>query len=219
MTTPHIVTWPFYVYSGEVGLTLVEQSRSVSQTLGGFAQVVGSGAQRWQFTMDANTLKPEWIPGYRAAIAKVRGRLGLFRIPIRDRFQPKPDANGLPGRTRLTHSSGVTFSSGAGYRRQGVPIMASCEVGATAFTADATTRAFLYPGMYFGLGEDLHIVKQVEDDQILFEPAARRKHSQRLISLRPTLIARMADDASGRIGLELGRWGRPSITLVEHVLT
>ena len=216
--TQTIINWPYPIYSGEVGLNLSTLTRSSSNSLSGFSQVIGTGVSRWNFTMDFNTIHTQLIPMYRATLAKADGRIGIFRIPVRDRFQPKPDADGLPGRTRLFHSNGVPFSSGAGYQRMGVPIRASVEAGKNRFAASDTVLSFLYPGMFFGLGDDLHVCVAREAGEIVFKPSARRVHINRQISLRPVLIARLIDDGSGALALEMGRWGRPSIQFIEEVL-
>jgi hypothetical protein len=213
-----IINWPYPIYSGEVGLNLVSQSRAATGSIAGFRQVVGGGAQRWSFTMDFNTLRPEWIPVYRAALAKGRGRIGVWRIPVRDRYAPKPGPEGLPGVTRVFHNNGSPFGSGAGYRSLGPPALISVEAGKTRATAPAILREYLYAGMYFGLGDDLHICLGYEGDDIKFEPSARRTHKNQNITLRPSLIARLAEDTAGDITLSMGRWGRPQIDFIEHVL-
>lgn len=218
MTTQSLIAWPYAIYSGEVGLNLVTQTRSPGSSLSGFTQVIGGGGQRWSFTMDMNTLRPELIPVYRATLAKADGRLGIFRIPVRDKYAPKPGADGLPGVSRVVHSNGAAFSSGAGYTVRGPDIRATVDAGGTSFAADATTLTFLGPGMYFGLGDDLHICTRQAAGRIQFKPNARRQHISRAISLRPVLIARMQDDTSGALSLDLGLWGRPQISFIEHVL-
>lgn len=213
-----MIAWPYAVYSGEVGLNLVTQNRSPGSSLSGFTQVIGGGGQRWAFTMDTNTLKPALIPVYRATLAKADGRLGIFRIPVRDKYAPKPGAEGLPGVSRVVHSSGAAFNTGAGYTIRGPTIRATVDAGGTSFEADAVTLAYLGPGMFFGLGNDLHICTRHEWGRLHFKPGARRDHSDRPISLRPSLIARLADDTSGALALDGGKWGRPQISFIEHVL-
>jgi hypothetical protein len=216
--TREIIAWPYAIYSGDVGLNLVTQNRSPGSSLSGFTQVIGGGGQRWAFTMDANTLRPELVPVYRATLAKADGRLGLFRIPVRDRYAPKPGPDGLPGANRVLHSSGAAFSTGAGYIIRGPDIRATVGQGETSFAADELTRTYLGPGMYFGLGEDLHLCTHHKDGEVHFKPAARRNHSSRLISLRPSLIARLEDDTTGALALDMGFWGAPRISMIEHVL-
>lgn len=223
MTTRDIIPWPYAIYSGEVGLNLVTQNRSPGSSLSGFTQVIGGGGQRWSFTMDLNTLRPELIPVYRATLAKADGRLGIFRIPVRDKYAPKPGEEGLPGRSRVFHSSGAAFNSGAGYTITGPDIIAPLITpGVDWFAPEAGDAALVFkyigPGMYFGLGDDLHLCTRHVGDRLYFKPAARRRHRNRLISLRPVLIARLEDDTSGALSLDLGRWGRPQISFIEHVL-
>lgn len=218
MTTREIIAWPYAIYSGEVGLNLVTQNRSPGSSLSGFTQVIGGGGQRWAFSMDTNTLRPELIPVYRATLAKADGRLGIFRIPVRDRYAPKPGDDGLPGVSRVFHSTGAAFNSGAGYLIKGPDIRATMEAGATSFEASELARTYLGPGMYFGLGDDLHLCTRHREGRIEFKPGARRAHASRSISLRPSLIARLQDDASGGLSLDMGHWGRPQISFIEHVL-
>jgi hypothetical protein len=218
MTTQTIIAWPYPIYSGDVGLNLVTQNRSPGSALSGFTQVVGGGGQRWAFTMDMNTLRPELIPVYRATLAKADGRLGIFRIPVRDKYAPKPGEEGLPGVSRVFHHTGAAFHTGAGYSVRGPDIRATVSVGQTSFEASELTRVYLGPGMYFGLGDDLHICTRHEGDRIHFKPGARRNHTSRMISLRPSLIARFEDDTTGALALDMGKWGRPQVSFIEHVL-
>ncbi len=223
MTTREIIAWPYAIYSGEVGLNLVTQNRSPGSSLSGFTQVIGGGGQRWSFTMDLNTLRPELIPVYRATLAKADGRLGIFRIPVRDKYAPKPGEEGLPGRSRVFHNSGAAFNSGAGYTINGPAIRAPLlEPGENFFEPNALDAPLVFkylgPGMFFGLGDDLHMCTHHAAQRLYFKPAARRRHRSTPISLRPVLIARLEDDTSGALSLDFGKWGRPQISFIEHVL-
>ena len=191
------IAWPFTLFSGEAGFHLVSSSIQPEQSLSGLRPVLGTAVQLWRFRMNMNTLKPESVRSYRAALAEGRGPQQVYRIPVVDQYEPKPNADGLPGENVTFHSNGAPFSNGAGYLHQGEEIKATCVRGARSFVADETTRAFVTRGAYFGLGQDMHVCTRVEGNRVYFEPAARRNHTNVDISLRPSISARLIDENQG----------------------
>ena len=215
---PTVIPWPFPLYSGEAGLNLDSFTRTPGRTLSGLRPVVGTAVQLWSFRMNMNTLNPNIVRQYRAAVATARGEEVRFRVRVRDQYAPPPNEAGLPGRISVFHSNGTPFSTGAGYRHSGIEIPLTLTRGARTVRVPDEALPFLTRGVYFGLGDDLHIVTRISGGEMEFEPAARRNHDGELLNLRPHLIARFAERETGQLLLRDNKFGAPTVNFVEAPL-
>lgn len=219
-----IFDWPHPALSPRItNLRLVNRTRSAGESLTGFEQVAYSVTQRWALTLEFNNLKREAILPFRALVASLQGRANAVRVPIRDAWLWPEDgdlgiknvpARDDPWRERM---------DGTEVRDVAAAITAS--VGQKTATVDLSSvrraQSAILPGMYFGAGDDLHIIAldglswAGSSATITFEPAIRRIHNAAPFRFRPTLTCRLADDASGAHPLEWGRRTSPTLDLME----
>lgn len=219
-----IYDWPTPLLAPRItDLRLINQTRSAGESITGFEQVADGITQRWALSLEFNNLKREAIWPYRALIASLRGRANAVRVPIRDAWLwPDDDAIGIAN-VPSRYDPWRTFDDG-----EAVTDVSATITGSTgAKSASVDLSAMLEPdlvvreGMYFGAGEDLHIIKlgglswTGSVATIGFEPALRRNHTAAAFRFRPTLICRLADDQVGNHALEFGRKTSPTLELVE----
>lgn len=218
-----IYDWPHPALSPLItDLRLIEQTKSAGESLTGFEQVGEGITQRWAITLEFNTLKREAILPYRALLAKLRGRANAVRVPISDRrLWPADEAIGIinvPSRNdpwRLL-SDGTTVADIPGITLAGAKGAKSVAVNFASLTNPAL---IIFPGHYFGVGDDLHIITDISwagsVGTISFEQGFRRVHTASALKFRPKLNCRKAADQSGSHPLELGIKMAPTLDLIE----
>lgn len=216
-----IIDWPFGLSPRTPSLRLINQTRSAGESITGFEQVADPASQRWALTLEFNTLKREFILPFRAMIAKARGRANVFRVPIPDSWLwPDDAAIGIVKRTsRADRWPDVADAGAATDIAATISGLTGQTSAAVNFSAILEPELVIFPGHYFGAGDDLHIITDLSwagsTATITFEPSFRRDHTGSAFKLRPSLICRMAADESGEHPLEWGKRTAPVLELVE----
>lgn len=219
-----IFDWPHPALSPRItDLRLINRTRSAGESITGFEQVAYGVTQRWALSLEFNNLKREAILPYRALLASLQGRANAVRVPIRDEWLwPADDAIGI---MNVPSRSDPWRMVDDGEAVEDVAAFISGSTGGKSATVDFSAvnepELAIYPGMYFGAGDDLHIIAldglswSGSTATITFEPGFRRAREGSPFRLRPTLTCRLATDETGRHPMEHGRKTSPSLELVE----
>lgn len=217
-----IFDWPHPALSPRVtNLRLVNRTRSAGESITGFEQVAETITQRWALSLEFNTIKREAILPFRAMIARLNGRANALRVPIRDpKLWPSDEAIGItnvPARDdqwRLVNPGLATADVSAV-----ITAAAGVKTASVSLAAITDAAGVVFPGMYFGAGDDLHIITDIEwtgsTASLQFEPATRRAHTASPYRFRPTVTCRLANDEGGEHPLERGIITSPSLEMVE----
>lgn len=220
-----IFDWPHPALSPRItDLFLVENTRSAGESITGFEQVAEGITQRWSLILDFNNLKREAILPYRALQASLRGRANVVKVPIRDPYLWPAD--GLIGIENSPARADPWRLLADGSEINDVVATISGTIGDRTVDVDFASliddpAGIVFPGMYFGAGDDLHIIGldglewAGTTATITFEPALRRTHVAAAFKFRPTLTCRKVADETGRHPLEHARRTSPSMELVE----
>jgi hypothetical protein len=173
------------------------------------------------------------ILDWRSFVGGMGGRAGTVLVPTWNVFRAR-DANGR----RLDEKSaarwggdidqeGVAFDL-SGWGQDDTPVFATlAEPAALNATQIAVTYApgidGVRPGQYFGIGLRLYMVTQTwqeeegEPTQIRFTPWLREDVAAggTVIIDRPVCLMRFAQDQTGELELDTGRWGNGGLEFVE----
>lgn len=215
-----IVEWPHPGLAPRViDLDIDPQTRSAGASVTGFEQVEEGVNARWRGKLEFNNLKAGMVPAYRAMRAKLRGRANVLRVPLFDaHYWPSDVSLGIEG---APHSDGTPFSDLALYVTDDATGLTVTGLrGAKEITLDfGDYGAIFEAGLYFGVDEELYMATSVEFTgtvaTIGFEPGLRQDHTDGIFRLRPRLLMRLMTDQSGRLALEYGLTGTPTLELEE----
>ncbi|MCA0401285.1 MAG: hypothetical protein LCH38_10775 [Proteobacteria bacterium] len=158
-----VIYWPANLKPLDV--TLGEAGRAVSggRTLSGVERLTQSDAGFWRMSLTFQLRKSAHILTWRAVLAQLGGRAGRIIVPAFDCAR-SPGATDfrLPALS-VPHSDGAPFSDGSHYlgRAYNVSFAAALPARATAgvLVLHDTPHAAPWPGMYFSVGDRLHIVR------------------------------------------------------------
>lgn len=201
-----LVRWPANLCPRAITMQLINQTRSLNQSLSGMQQVRASVAQRWRLTLEFGILSPDAIRSYRALAAALQGRTNIIDVPVWD------DRLGLDAAARRFVDGRVVLGvAGDNYLQLD-------GVGSSAIA-----RRF-QPGMYIGvrqgLTRDVYMITHIVDNRLYVQPQVRRSYSGDAptgsFTAQPRLRCRLASDDMGGVPLDLGYKSRnPSLDFFE----
>lgn len=198
------------------------RTRSGGETVNGREQVVSSGLSRWKATLSFPLINREMILAFRAWITQMDGRanktlIGPCDCSVGNRLAPM--LGGIP------HSDGTFHSDGAGYAQGAVPAETVGAVTAGANTVriyNGSTELPILTGSFIGLAGFLYVITS----------ATPQPNGETILGIMPKLRSdvpdgspvewcharapmRLVSDDSGGFDLNLGRYGNPTVDLVE----
>lgn len=225
--------WPVQLWPSRCDFHLENQSSSGGVSILGNEQVIVAPSARWRAKLSIPIMHEATTLAYRAFVAALGGRAGTALAPTWSVYRTR-DANGRRfGGNRDAawggdlEQDGVAFDL-SGFGQDDTPVYASlaapAALNATQIAVDyAPGIDGLRPGQYFSIGHRLYMVTQtwqVDDDaptQIRFSPWLREDVDQGapVIIDRPVCLMRFAQDVTGELELDLGRWGQGQLEFVE----
>lgn len=210
-------------------------SSSGGASISGSEQIVATPAARWRARLSGPVVTENSVLSWRAFIAGMGGRAGTVLVPKFEHYGPR-DANGkrldeqhnaLYGDDGLFNENGLNFDM-TGWGQDDSTVYATlaedAALNVTEIVVDyAEGIDGIRPGQYFGIGQRLHLAHSVwqEDaggpNHIRFSPWLRAAASagDTVIIDRPVCLMRFAQDVTGELELDFGRWGSGSLDLVE----
>lgn len=205
------------------------RGRSAGDSVTGAGQVVYSNLARWTARLDFSTTRRHRVLAWRAIMAKMRGRVNILRVGVCDMYRPKLTEMGLSAADAalitgdgIPHSTGAPFSTGVGHAFEPeAPVLATAPAGSTSITVNGGPIGnALQPGQYFSIDDWLYIVTGAESAgttmTVTFEPPLRRQAtSANVVRTNATALMAFETDTEGRLALTQGRFGAPSLSLVE----
>lgn len=212
-----LMEWPATLDPAIITVIPPGEVLSTGKALSGSTQEVPARRPPFGVTLDFSNLFDSQVLAWRAMAAHLAAR-GRVRVPLFDALEP---SDAQIGAATSLHSDGTPFSDGTPYARTDIAgVTASVAAGMRNASIDfGDYGPILKAGQYFNLGDDPHIAKAVFYEgsvaSIQFESAAKRTHSNVVVSLRASMIAKLADGQTGAIALDYGRYGAPQIELVE----
>lgn len=207
------------------------RGRSAGESLSGNGQVVYSGLARWTAKLAFGTLTNGQVLAWRAAMGKLRGRVNVLRVDVCDGLGPSLDELGLPAETQaLARDRGIPFNGGA-YFAEGVGfayqptagLSAAAPAGSQSIQVidDASGRSII-GGRYLSIDDWLYLCTEAYSSSgartVVIEPPLRRTiTTEDRVQLRARALMVFQSDVDGRLPLDMGRWGAPSLDLVEWI--
>lgn len=210
-------------------------SRSGGASISGAEKIVTSPSARWVAQLSGPVVTENAVLSWRAFVASMSGRAGTVLVPKWEHYGPR-DVNGkrfdqvattLYGDDGLFADDGLNFDL-SGFGQDDSEIYATAAASASL---NATQISVNYPegidgirpGQYFGIGQRLYLatkVWQADDNsptQIQFTPWLRAPLAEGdpIIIDRPVCLMRFAEDQTGELELDMGRWGRAGLRFVE----
>lgn len=225
--------WPIHLWPSRSTFMLENQSRTGGVSILGNEQITIAPSARWTARLSLPAVTERTILAWRAFIASMGGRAGTALVPTWDAFSAH-DANGrrFDGKSAARwggdiDQEGVAFDF-SGFGQDDTPVYATL---AEAAALNATQIAVNYapgidgvrPGQYFSIGKRLYLVTQawqVDDDaptQVKFSPWLREDVTAgAAVNIdRPVCLMRFAQDQTGELELDMGRWGSGQLEFVE----
>lgn len=206
------------------------RGRSAGDAVQGSGQVVYGAQPRWEMTLQLWGGRRNQVMTWDAIRAKLRGRINVLRVPMRNAYRPTLRDLGLPDADALelscgpggAHDDGTLFDDCTGYDIDPVlPVAAEIVAGAETMTLDAAPVGdALQPGHWFSHDDWPYKVTGIwEEDGLTtyaFEPPLRRAiPAGAEILLNATALMALEGDLDGRMPLQLGKRGEATINLVE----
>lgn len=227
MPTADIVSWPLNtLYPTEISLELMWNTRGGGAGLNGIEQIVSPLSALWSMSITLNVGTEEWLRGYRALKAEMKGRFGWIRFPLFDPHRVRRADAGWDDSAPIPFSDGTFFSDGSGFASPDITttVAVAGEIGdeEVAFVVDPTLNDALGTGHYLSINDYLHLVvrplEKAGDNRIykIAPPLRADIASADEVKIgRPTMLCRLADDKSGSVSLKYGRFGEPHLDFVE----
>lgn len=218
--TARIFDWPANLIPADVTILPPRKTVGLTTSLSDATQRTPSIRPPFGMVLDFPTLFGSDVLAWRAALGLFEGRTNIARIPLFDMWFRASDAQ--IGAGTAPHSDGATFSDGALYLTddlEGVTVTGT--QGDGTITADfGSYGPLLEAGLYFGLGEWPYLATQVWWEgtvaTIRCTPTLRLSVVAEPLKLKPTMLVGLTDDDNGQLTLKRGRFGGPSIELVER---
>jgi len=148
------------------------------------------------------------------------GRTNIARIPLFDLWFRANDPT--IGAGAVTHSDGSAFSDGSLYLLDDLDgVTVSAVQGQRNITADFGDYGEIFQaGLYLGLGDHTYLATGVWWEgsvaTIRTTPTMRKTYVDQPLKLRPSMRVGLVDDNAGELTLKTGRYGGPSLELVER---
>lgn len=223
------LNWPAAVFPRSAMFHKENTSRSGGLSLTGSEQVTVANAERWKARATNPILTEESVLAWRAFVSLMGGRAGTVLVPKWENYGVR-NMNG-----REFNEVGIAGYDGGGlnFDLSGfgqsdfthATLAAGAALNATRLSVNVLDGAGPRPGQYIGLGQRLHIVElawEVEEGdplQLQVSPRLREAAASatRVILDRPVCLMRFANDQTGELELDYGRWGSGGLELVEAI--
>lgn len=215
-----IFDWPANLVPENVAILPPRKTAGMSRSLSGFTQAVPAIRPPFGLQLEFGNLFADEVLAYRAALSLFEGMANQVRVPLFDLWFRATDAQ--IGGGAVSHSDGTAFSDGALYLTDDLAGVTVTGVqGQRTITADfGDYGQLLQGGLYFGLGEHPYIARRVwwEGSVATIDcgPTLRTAYDDEPLRLKPTMIAGLPDDDQGQLKLVRGRYGAPTLELVER---
>lgn len=232
------VAWPSVLVPSAERWGLENPSRSGGQSFSGIEQVVRSPASRWTATLTVPCNRREKVLAMRALLASLDGRAGTVLVgPFEVSRAPwfvDPITGGKVTRCRgdrdasrdQAWDANADTSADLDFRLSG-----GAAINATAATIQRNRGGLLAPGMFFSVGERLHMVTALTTPDptgdgglaapgaigLQFRPWTRADYvaGTAVEFGRPACLMRLASDETGSMELALSRFATVTLDLVE----
>lgn len=212
--------WPANLVPTNVEVRPPRQTVGFSTSVSGASQAVPAIRPPFGLKLEFEALFGDEVLSYRALLGAFEGRANTVRVPLFDLWFAARDAALLAGGS--THSDGTSFSDGALYLVNDLSgVLVTGTQGDRIITADfGDYGQLLQGGLYFGLGEHPYLATGVWWEgsvaTIRCSSTLRTNYVDAPLKLRPTMIAGLPEDDTGQLMLRRGRYGGPTLDLVER---
>ncbi len=226
-------SFPHLVFPRSGAFYLENQSRSGGVSILGNEQVTVAPSARWGARFSMPVVTETSVLAWRAFVAGMYGRAGTVLVPKWEAYGPR-DVNGRRFEELATAQWGDQLFDDngsfdlSGWGQDDTPVYATlaedAELNATQIAVNyAPGIDGVRPGQYFGIGQRLYMVTQTwqeeegEPTQIRFTPWLREDvaAATAVIIDRPVCLMRFAQDQTGELELDLGRWGSGGLEFLE----
>ncbi|ALG60907.1 MULTISPECIES: hypothetical protein [Citromicrobium] len=215
-----IFDWPANLVPQQLTIMPPSKTSGLSTSLSGFTQAVPAIRPPFRLRMEFGNLFGDEVLAWRAAMGLFEGRTNIARIPLFDLWFRANDP--AIGAGSVSHSDGSAFSDGTLYVTDDLSGVTTTTVqGQRNIAADfGSYGQLLQAGLYFGLGEHCYLATGVWWNgtvaTIRTTPTMRKAYAGEALKLRPVMRVGLPDDNSGELSLKTGRYGGPSLDLVER---
>lgn len=235
MTVP-IIDWPLNISYKLIDLAINARTQSPGKSVLGSEQLGLSNADVWVCDIEFNTLHfnvyegTTWVKAYRAWLASLDGRYGVFRLPIYDSawtygidafgaFEDEAWA-GQPFGDDTLFDDDVGFDTTIQFNNV---VVAAVAQGLTEVVFNVTNLGTrIGTGNYFTLDTYLYIATgsyldtATNREYVTFKPPLRvAATTGSIFDWPPYLIAQLADDLQGRHPLDYGLFVAPRFSVEE----
>lgn len=225
------INWPAAVFPRAAMFHPGNLSKSAGPSLTGSQQFTVSNAGHWRArTVGAPVLTEESVLAWRSFVSLMEGQTGTCLVPKWDNYGVR-DMNGRElSEVGIAPYDGDTLNfdlSGFGQSDDVVhaQLAASAALNATRLSVTVNDGAGPRPGQYIGIGQRLYMVQlaweEEEGDplQVQIWPRLRAVAAiaTRVVLDRPVCLMRFANDQTGELELDYGRWGSGGLELVEVI--
>lgn len=220
------IAWDGRVRGSGVSFSLDNPSRSGGMTLGGTDQVVTSPAARWRARVTpAGLTRSGELFAWDGMLANLGGRAGTLLVPCFDACHSPATAAGFRNSMGViadVFDDETEFSDGTTFDEEATEAALTADAAAGAIQVAILSNYAPAVGMKFGLGPRRYVVKYMVDHgggnyTLTFTPRLRdaRVSGERVLWAASVCLMRLASDDSGAADLELLRFARPTVELVE----
>ena len=221
-----IITWPDILVPRDIEFFLAPRTKTGGPALNGFTQVVGPPNDIWRAEFTFPPQQQDGVRLYRALQADMAGRLVGAWLKVWDRFGwDYATAYGVTQPTAdIPFSDTALFSDGSGFAppKLRVPLDVAGSQYDVEVTLDSTQLVGAVPsGVYVSIGGWLHQViaaGAASGGQVVMRirPGLREDFAVGTeVDFEPRVLVRFASDETGRLPLNFGRWGEPTIQVEE----
>lgn len=207
-------------------------SRSGGQTFSGIEQVVQSPAARMTATLTVPCNTDAKVLAMRALLAGLDGRAGTVLVgPMEVRRAPwaaDPLTGGLLSPAVARRNAAINpgwNANGDTAATLDFRTFGSVAMNAVAMSVQRLRGGILRPGMYFSIGDRLHVISALRAADgggagviaIEFRPWTQSTYAAGTVVEfgRPKAAMRLATDDTGALDLQLSRFGTVTLDLVE----
>jgi hypothetical protein len=215
-----VFDWPAVLVPAHVQVMPPRKTVGLSTSINETSQAVPAIRPPFGLLLEFEALHGDEVLAWRAMLALFEGRANRVRVPLFDLWFRAGDVQ--IGAGAVTHSDGTGFSDGALYLTDDLSGVAVTGVqGQRNITADfGDYGELLQGGLYFGLGDHPYVATGVWWEgsvaTIRCSPTLRQAYSDEALKLRPVMIAGLPEDDTGQLILRRGRFGGPTLELIER---
>jgi hypothetical protein len=228
------ITWPGILKPLEVTTHPVPMNVGGPISAAGLQQLVGTDAGFWRLTLGGVPIRTaDQVREWRWLVVAAKGGLEDIIVGVHDCRQAPRPIKGRGVRTGGTpHSDGALFSDGSGYSESLVRMSLHADAAqrATTITINIAIAGEVRRGMFFSIANRLYMVMSVPTVLVtggafgagrrisfaIWPPLRSAASAGAAVEFgEPKATMRMTDPDSGLLNLRSGRFGDPSIDLVE----